>query len=177
MDIGNFEAIWNLATCTPAKVHYVIAWYYPVQTGTRAQIPDEMLERMSTDALEALAFRGCEPLLKRLEATPEKFDKWVHDAAARGVEDRVRLARRTQESGRQLNEFREALDRLRVEMRERFDELASDRDLSLRTDGLREELDELREEFAEFRTEMRELFEALERQIAEGASRRRGFFR
>jgi hypothetical protein len=78
-----FEKMWNLTTSTSPKVHSTIAWEYPTKTDGALghSIPDEMLERMSPYALEALAYRQFGPLFKKLTETPEKFDQSIHDAA------------------------------------------------------------------------------------------------
>ncbi len=120
----NFEAIWNLTTSTPPRVHKVIAWEYPLRTARGVlphTIPDEMLERMSTEALQALAFRGYEPLLDRINKTPDKFDQKVRDAAHNGAELRCL---KTNDDQSEIALLREELDKLRTEIRGDIDALA-----------------------------------------------------
>lgn len=120
-----FEAMWSLTTSTPLKVHHIIAWEYPLRTGDGPAlshtIPDEMLDRMSTHALEALAHRQYEPLLKKLKETPDKYDEKVHEAARLEAE----FGGSKKSHGRsEIASLREELEEFRVEVRERVDELA-----------------------------------------------------
>jgi len=86
----DFEAIWNLTTCTPWPVHHTIAWEFPLSnkndpTGEYV-LSDKIIDNMSEQALEALAYRQCRPLLKKLQQAPEKFGKKIHDAASSGAD-------------------------------------------------------------------------------------------
>jgi hypothetical protein len=134
-----FEAIWNLTTCTPWPVHYAIGWHYPLQTGDGDVIPDEMLGRMSVQALEALVFRRYKPLLDRLQKTPEQFDKKVHEAekAATIGEGTERGRCKPPAARSETEELRRELDEIRTEMRELFEALREQvNEASLRRRGL-----------------------------------------
>lgn len=118
-----FTDIWNLTTCTPFPVHRAVAWKYPLYTGDGDTIPDEMLGRMSVQALEALVFRGHKPLLDRLEKNPEQFDERVRkaiEAAAIGEDGTGKGGTRPES---EIGELREELNELRTEMRELFQAL------------------------------------------------------
>jgi len=116
-----FEAIWNLTTCTPWIVHSSIAYKYPLWRSDqyrRATFPEEMLKRMSIDALQVIADRQYEPLLKILKEEPEAFPDKVHDSAQLGGEweERLRVHQEDHLSDidslkREIREFREEVDR------------------------------------------------------------------
>jgi hypothetical protein len=118
----SFDAIWNLTTCTSAKVHRDIAWYYPLKTGDHT-ISNEIMERMSGEALKALAFRQHGPLLNMLKDSPEKFDKEIHQSEEFGLQSI---------SSRSKNDYgqseaalaRNELEEFREEVRESLGNLA-----------------------------------------------------
>ncbi len=118
----DFEAIWNLTTCTPWPVHLVIAREYPLRTGENPDwdhaLPDGMIEKMSKEALKALACRQYRPLLKKLKEAPEKFDKEIHDYAGYGAEDNVE-----RKADSDLAMLRREFDEFRTEMREALEAL------------------------------------------------------
>jgi hypothetical protein len=69
----NFDAIWNLTTCTPPDVHYLIANIYPLYLSNGHTIPDKILKNMSDDALERLIWRGYEPLINDINKNFERY--------------------------------------------------------------------------------------------------------
>jgi len=74
----DFAAIWGLTTCTSPRIHNVIAWEYPLSIVDKGTFPDEMLDRMSKNALVALIWRNHAPLFKCISEFPERFDKDIH---------------------------------------------------------------------------------------------------
>lgn len=116
----DFEAIWNLTTCTPPEVHYAIAAEYPFEWGLQDTIPRKILDRMSQDALEALAYRGYEPLLKLIKQNPKRYDKKVQEVAQASAElrdnDEIIEPLYSDESIAKLRKFRS-------EVNERFDKI------------------------------------------------------
>jgi hypothetical protein len=114
-----FEAIWNLTTCTPIKVHSVIAWEYPLEISDVDFVPDELLDRMSQYALEAVAFRQHIPLLKRIEENPDQFDKKILDAAHNGAE----FDQKDRKTSSGIDELRNEFSEFRAELQERLDAL------------------------------------------------------
>ncbi len=75
-----FEKMWNLTTCTSHKVHYAIAWRYPLTTGNGGKIPKEILNKMGNQVLETLVYRNYQPLLDLIEKNPKNFDEEIHKA-------------------------------------------------------------------------------------------------
>ena len=116
----DFEAIWNLTTCTPPEVHYAIAAENPFERGLHDSIPRKILDRMSQDALEALAYRGYEPLLKLIKQNPKRYAEKVQEAAQTYFElQRSNEIMEPTDSGglsAKLNKFRS-------EVNERFDKI------------------------------------------------------
>lgn len=116
-----FEAIWNLTTCTPQKVHNVIAWEYPLTICQHDTISDDTLTRMSERALEALAFRQFKPLLLQIEKNPEQFSKKVIDSAQNGSEIREPIQEKINS---EIDELHEEFTSFQKEMFDRIDDLS-----------------------------------------------------
>lgn len=123
----NFEAIWQLTTCTPPVVHREIAWKYPLFTGSRDTISDELLDHMSKLTLGALAFRQHKPLLKRLQTYPERFGEDIHRSAEEGARYGTELPEPVALQTR-LDEFhaemRETIEKFRAEIQESMKSLS-----------------------------------------------------
>lgn len=117
----NFEAIWNLTTCTHKRVHGVIAWEYPLNTTDYDTIPDEMLDRMSDYALEALAYRQHKPLLQQIEKNPKKFSEEVVKSAQSGNE--LGVSSKTKAYS-EIDELRQELTTFQKEVFDRIDDLS-----------------------------------------------------
>lgn len=130
----DFEAIWNLTTCTPSKVHSVIAWEYPLNTTDYDTIPDEMLARMSDYALEALAYRQHKPLLQQIEKNPKQFSEKVVKSAQSGSE----LGGPTKTKAySEVDDLREELTAFQKEVLDRLDNLSQQiTDITTRKRGL-----------------------------------------
>lgn len=118
----NFEAIWNLTTCTPPIVHFIIAEEYPLKTSDNDTIPKKILEQMNQDILEILIWRGCEPLLELIEKNPERFDEEIKKEARRSKETYYKYGKKERS---ELEELFIELNKLRAEMNERLDALTS----------------------------------------------------
>jgi hypothetical protein len=118
-----FEGLWSLTTSTPPRVHSAIAWEYPLKTdgGLGHKTPEEMLDRMSTHTIVALANRQHESLLKRLEEEPDKFEQNIHDAARHGSEDEGFVKK---VANSEIEVLRNDLDEFRTEIRESLNILA-----------------------------------------------------
>jgi hypothetical protein len=117
---AQFKAIWNLTVCTPPKVHMVIAWEYPLETGGDDSIPEEMLYQMSEDALEALIWRLHKPLIDLVKKTPERFTEKIHKAISTSTELSV-----VHKTSKQLgeNDPCSLMNDLRTDMHDRLDKL------------------------------------------------------
>ncbi len=113
-----FEAIWNLTTCTPARVHHAIAWEYPLEIGDSV-IPDEMLNRMSKHAIKALVWRRYKPLLELIESAPERFSEEIKQA----VQQSADVEQNRQPVYSDLDALREEFSQFRHETTERLDAL------------------------------------------------------
>ena len=104
------------------NIHLVIAEEYPLRTGENPNhdhaLPDGMIERMSKEALKALAYRQYRPLLKKLKGAPEKFDKEIHDYARYGAENNVE-----RKPDSDLTLLWREFDEFRTEMREALEAL------------------------------------------------------
>jgi len=118
-----FEAIWNLTTCTPHSVHYIIAAEYPLKTGNNDTIPRKFLKQMSKDTLKILVWRGCEPLLELIEKNPELYDKEIKEEALsfKEIDDKFNKFKK---KSRELEELFIELNELRSEINERLDTLS-----------------------------------------------------
>lgn len=115
----DFEAIWNLTTCTPIKVHHVIAWEYPLKISDIDFVPDALLDRMSQHALEAVAFRQHIPLLIRIKNNPDQFDKKILDAAHNGAE----FDQKDRGTSFDIDTLHNEFSKLRADLQERLDAL------------------------------------------------------
>ncbi len=113
----DFEAIWNLTTCTPEEVHYIIAQEYPLKFGFGNTIPSEIFKKMSQYALEMIVLRGCEPLLKDIEKNPEQFDEEIRNTVQHSAELRNRSQSRESSEG---EKFLEELKEFRSEINEKL---------------------------------------------------------
>lgn len=114
----DFEAIWDLTTCTPPRVHQAIAWEYPLEVCDNS-ISDEMLNRMNESVIEALVWCRYRPLLKLLESTPERFSDKIKKAAQQSA-NKNKIKKNAHS---ELDILREELNKLRAEMGERLDTL------------------------------------------------------
>jgi len=112
-----FKAIWSLTNTTPPNVHSQIVWKYPIKTegGLGHKIPEELIDGMSESALYALARRQQEYLLKKLEETPDKYDKKIHEAALDGSDEPGFIKKNAYS---EIEELRRELEQFRDEMRE-----------------------------------------------------------
>jgi hypothetical protein len=120
-NLKQFEAIWNLTTCTPRKVHKVIAWEYPLKTGQLYDtIPEDLLYRMSEEALEALIWREHKPLLDLIEKNPDRFKTKIHDVVRESKESLSSSNHRDKET-----EPIKLFEALREELQQRLDEIDS----------------------------------------------------
>lgn len=116
---SQFKAIWNLTTCTPPKVHHVIAYEYPLTTGQDDPIPEEMIYRMSEDALVAIVWRQHKPLLDLIEKNPEHFNERVHDAVRLASEADSTISSNVDEKDASSG----SIDKLRTEIHSRLDDM------------------------------------------------------
>jgi hypothetical protein len=119
---GNFDAIWNLTTCTTPKVHLIIALEYPLKFGFSNTIPEEMFERMSKESLRQLVWRGHKPLLKLIEENPEQFDEEINNAAQDFAEIEDKLER---QEPSEVDELSMELKEFRDEVNNRLDTIAN----------------------------------------------------
>jgi hypothetical protein len=117
-NLKQFEAIWNLTTCTPPKVHYVIASEYPLETGQLDDtFSEEMLFNMSEDAIEILVWRQYKPLLALIVKTPERFNNKIHDAVSQ-TKDTLTSSNPKNKGGTDF-----LIKRLSTEIQQRLDDL------------------------------------------------------
>ena len=102
-------------------------WEYPLRTGSDIMghaIPDEMLKKMDTHVLEALAVRQYGPLLEKLDKAPDKFDEKVHDAARYGGKaEAIRNGAEMDGKESEITLLREEFEEFRQEMRDQVEEL------------------------------------------------------
>ena len=134
---NKFNAIWNLTTCTPPNVHYIIANEYPLYLSNGHTIPDKILRNMSDDALERLIWRRYEPLINDINKNFESYSEKVVSTSIKIKdyieEDKEYIIRFKDDSNDDLNEkfdnFRlqinNRLDKMYEEFKEKLDNLSS----------------------------------------------------
>lgn len=126
-----FNDIWNLTTCTSRKVHHAIVWEYSLTTGDGDTIPEEMLNRMSNETLEALVWRNHKPLLDLVKKNPKKFDNKIVGAVETNSDYPTSTAIIDPIKGNDIDLLRVELLRVKEEINERFDLLTQQlRDVS-----------------------------------------------
>lgn len=78
--ISVFKAIWELTISTPPRVHDSIIWKYPLVCGHIDTIPDDILNKMDTEVLSKLVYRGYHPLIAAIKKNPDAYgDRLVKD--------------------------------------------------------------------------------------------------
>jgi hypothetical protein len=119
----NFEAIWNLTTCTSPMVHIPIAAEYPIVWGDNDTFPNDIFGRMNQEALMEIVWRGYKPLIDKINKNPERFNEEIQKAARDYSELETTLE--TQERSEEYEEFFKELKELRSEVNERLDAMAN----------------------------------------------------
>jgi hypothetical protein len=141
----DFNAIWNLTLLSPALSDKII-WKYPLVSGDGGTIPSEVLDKMSTDQMSKLIWRGYKPLIQAINKNPRGFDKKL-------VKDAIDAKRYSGSSGKR-SETELLSDELRLAKTEILAKLDAVLTKSSESSGKRSENELLSDEVRLVKTEI-----------------------